>query len=375
MSLALPDSPEFNSPAPSQSQSPPAALPPAQSESSAPAAVDPVPTPETDPSRRRWDWLIFIGLAALLYYFLAVWYRWLRLDSDFLDFVNQVVGLLAIASLLGLQTERGSKLAIRIDDTFGLGRFLNSPRRICAVIWLAAGVFALILYVGSPQAGRFYRHQGLAALDAGHYSLASRKFQQAVNQVPKDARTHYDLASAYEALHDYEQAIAEYQIALDLDDEFWPVYNNLGRLLMQTEDDADAALAMLLAGQRRADDPLGQAVIGKNIARAYLEKELPRASLSTLEGVRHNLKTLQDQGLSVEIYLAETYQLAALAHEALEQPTEARRAWQDSLGYALAVAESEACTASELRPPPDCLDAISWVAEAREQLAEEKGSP
>jgi tetratricopeptide (TPR) repeat protein len=339
-------------------------------------AVDPVPTPETDPSRRRWDWLIFIGLAALLYYFLAVWYRWLRLDSDFLDFANQVVGLLAIASLLGLQTERGSKLAIRIDDTFALGRFLNSPRRICTVIWLAAGVFALILYVGSPQAGRFYRQQGLAALDAGHYSLASRKFQQAVNQVPKDARTHYDLASAYEALHDYEQAIAEYQIALDLDDEFWPVYNNLGRLRMRTEEkDADAALAILLAGQRRADDPLGQAVIGKNIARAYLEKELPGASLSTLEGVRHNLKTLQDQGLSVEIYLAETYQLAALAHEALEQPAEARRAWQDSLGYALAVAESEACTASELRPPPDCLDAISWVAEAREQLAEEKESP
>ena len=79
---------------------------------------------------------------------------------------------------------------------------------------------------------------------------------------------------------------------------------------------------------------------------------------------------ITDLKASVEIYLAETHQLRAQAYKALAQPTDARREWQDSLGYALAVAESERCAADVSRIPPDCLDAIRWVAEARELLAE-----
>lgn len=83
-------------------------------------------------------------------------------------------------------------------------------------------------------------------------------------------------------------------MSLELADDFWPAYNNLGRLYLRAQSDPDAALATLLAGQRRADNPLGQAVIGKNVAWAYLERGLPRASLATLEQVITDLQEVFD---------------------------------------------------------------------------------
>jgi hypothetical protein len=122
-------------------------------------------------------------------------------------------------------------------------------------------------------------------------------------------------------------------------------------------------------------DPLGVAVIGNNIAWAYLEKGLPRASLLELGPVMDQLDAQRAQGESVEIYLAKAYQLAAMAHEVLGDASATHGAWQDSLGYALAVAESAACDTEEPNVPPDCLDAYRMVSEAREELARSTGGP
>ena len=348
---------------------------PAPAEPIQPSSPEPRPSVGTEQPRKLWDWLTFLALAVLVYHVLALWYRWLRPDPDFLAFSTGVAELLAIASLLGLQTERGRKLVIRLDGLLGLGRVLNSRWRICLAACLVAGLSVIFLYVGSPVAANQLRRQGLDALEDGSYSTAIAKFQRAASLVPRHAPTHYNLAAAYEAVHDYEQAIAEYQTALELDDEFWPVYNNLGRLHIRARGDPDAALATFQAGQQRATDPLGATVIGNNIAWAYLEKGLPRASLSELEQVIDDLEAQQRQGESVEIYLAGAYQLEAMAHQALENASDARRGWQDSLGYALAVAESAACSTDEPRVPPDCLDAFRLVAEAREELARGTGGP
>ena len=346
----------------------------ASAESNEPNRLLPSQVPQASEGQ-LWDWLTFFALIAIVYHGLMLWYRWLRPDPEFLDFSTAVAELLAIASLLGLQTERGRQLVVRLDDSPAMGRLLNSPRRICTTAWLMAAVLILLTYVGTPQAAQLFRRRGVAALEDGSYSTAIQHFQQALSLTPGNARTHYDLASANEALHNYEQAMAEYQSSLELDDAFWPAYNNLGRLHMRVRDDPDAALATLLSGQRRATSPLGQAVIGKNIGRAYLEKRLPRTSLTALNEVTENLMALRSQGENVEIYLAETHQLEAQAHEALDQLDDAHRAWQDSLGYALAVAESESCAEDVTHLPPDCLDAIRWVAEARERLAQESGGP
>ena len=358
----------------SESQDPepaaPVAIPPGLAQPSSPQSGTPAGAGQPGV---LWEWLTFLALAVLVYHLLALWYRWLRPDPDFLAFSTGVAELLAIASLLGLQTERGRKLVFNLDDLLGLGRVLKSRRRICLAACLVAFVSVMLLYVGSPVAANRLRHQGLDALEDGGYSTAIAKFRRAASLAPHHAPTHYNLAAAYEAVHDYERAIAEYQAALALDDQFWPVYNNLGRLHIRALDDPDAALATLQAGQRRATDPLGVSVIGSNVAWAYLEKGLPRAALAELEQVTGDLDGLRRQGQSVEIYLARAYQLEALAHQALEDPSEARRAWQDCLGYALAVAESAACSAGGPRLPPDCLDAFRYVAEAREELAKGTG--
>jgi tetratricopeptide (TPR) repeat protein len=335
------------------------------------SAQEPAPlsAASAGPNRLR-EWLTFGALALLVYHLLALWYRWLRPDPEFLAFSGGVAELLAILSFLGLQTEPGRRVAARLDSAVGGRQFLGTPRRACLAAWAAVLVTGLLLYAGSPLAANLFNRHGAAALEEGRYSVAARAFQQAASLCPRDSRAHYNLAGAYAALHDDEKAIDEYQVSLELDEAFWPAYNNLGYLYLQARQDPDAALTVLLAGERRVDDALGQAIMAKNIGWAYLEKGLPRAALGSLEAALAQLGALRADGESVQIYLAESHRLEALAAEELGQSDDARRAWQDSLGYALAVAESEACAVETSHPPPDCLDAIRWVAEAREWLYE-----
>lgn len=328
-------------------------------------------------SRPRWVWNAgtLLGLGMLVYHILALWYRWLRPDPEFMAFSASVAELLAIASFIGFQTERGRDIADRFDDVIPLRVLLGTPRRAFTTVWSVAILTALILYVGSPTAARYYREQGAEALEAGAYSEAIRSFQQAISLDPEEARAHFNLATTYETLHEEEKAIAEYQIALELENDFWPSYNNLGRLFIEARGRPDAALAVLFAGERQADSDLGRAVLGKNQAWAYLEKDFPITALETLEGVEGLFRKLWDEGASVEIYLAEVGRLKAIAYSRITDDARAESAWQDSLGFSMAVASSPACTQTGIQTPPDCLDAQQWIAEAREILTREGMTP
>ncbi|MCJ7702419.1 MAG: tetratricopeptide repeat protein [Anaerolineales bacterium] len=322
-----------------------------------------------------WEWLTFIGLLIIIFLGMTLWYRWLRPDPDFLAFSTGVVELVAIASFLGLQTEGGRKIVLRIDDTLGLGRLINSPGKATLVVWGIVGMLYIFLVFGSPQAAKWYRLRGVGALEAGEYSRAIWDFSRAISLEPDSATTRYNLASAYEELHNYKKAIAEYQQSIELDDSFWPAYNNLGRLYLLSANDPDAALGTLMAGERRTEDSLGQAIMMKNIAWAYYEKGMPLTAVSTIRATIEALKSLQSEGNNVEIYLAEIYNLLARAHALVGDQKQAQIAYNDSLGYALAVAESQACRTSGIRLAPDCLSAIRWAAEAREAVYEREGEP
>lgn len=329
----------------------------------------------TENLSKYWEWFSFFGLLIAIFLVMALWYRWLRPDPDFLAFSTGVVQLVAIASFLGLQTKGGRNFVLRIDDTLGLGRRINSPKRVTITIWTIVGVLVLLLIPGSQQAAKFYRLRGVEALEVGEYSRAIRNLDQALSLAPNSATTRYDLANAYEELHDYDRAIEEYQQSLELDDSFWPAYNNLGRLYLLSKNDPDAALGTLMTGERRAEDPIGKAIINKNIGWAYLEKELPHISMKTLLATIEELKSIQSEGYNVEVYLAEAYNLLARVFESLGDQDQAQIALKDSLGYALAVAESGACTTPGIRLAPDCLAAIRWVAEAREVVYGGEGEP
>jgi len=329
----------------------------------------------TSQDNESWVWRLgsLLGLVLLVYHLLALWYRWLRPDPDFLGFTASVAELLAIGSFIGFQTERGRDLAEDIGDALPARALWGTPRRACISACIAAMITGLALYVGSPAAASAYRQRGAQALEDGAYSDAVRFFQQAISLDPAEARTHYNLATTYERLYDEEQAIEEYQLALELEVDFWPSYNNLGRLLIEVRERSDAALGVLLAGMRQADSPLGEAVIGKNIAWAYVETGYPYTALDILEEAGATLQTLWADGEAVAIYLADVSRLEARIYEDLDNEEEALRAWQDTLGYALTVAESSVCRQTGIQPPPDCLDAQRWAAEANEVLAASEG--
>jgi hypothetical protein len=330
-------------------------------------------SPET-PAGRLWEWLTFAALVVLVFHLMGLWYRWGRPDPQFLGFTSSVAGLLAWFSLLGLQTEKGRRLAVRLDEVFSFHRILRTARSRCLATWGVAAVVALLFYGGSPLAASLYNRHGTAALEAGQYSVALRDFRQAASLAPGDPATHYNMAFVYATTNDYDQAAAEFLQTLELDDTFWPAYNNLGHLYL-LQDKAEEALQVLLVGQRQVMDPVGQAVMEKNVAWAYLELGLPRAALESLARAQAGLETLQSQGQAVAVYLAEVHRLQALALGDQGQSEESLRAWQDCLGYALSVVESPACGPAAARLPIDCLDAIHWAAEAREALAAEPGAP
>lgn len=84
-------------------------------------------------------------------------------------------------------------------------------------------------------------------------------------------------------------------------------------------------------------------------------------------------QSLRAEDESVALYLAGASRLEACIQEALNNEDETLEAWQDSLGYSLAVAESSICPQFGIWPPPDCLRAQQWAAEARELIASHEG--
>jgi len=314
------------------------------------------------------EWVNFTGLLASIFLVLSIWYRWLRPDPDFLGFTTAIAELLALASFLGLQTEGGKQLAVKLDNSIGVGRWLNRPERVTRAIWSVTVLLAVFLFAGSPLAARVYRERGVTALEQGDFSQAIQRFKKAASLEPENAHTHFNLGSAYEELHEYETAVQEYLLSLELDDQFWPAHNNLGRLFLTAQDDPVSALAVLQTGQWISEDPLADAVIGKNAAWAYIELGYYASALEELESVQEALDALVGQGSDVGVYQAETYRLLALVYEAQGETREAKRAWQDCLGASLAIAESAVCTKGGTRTPLHCLNVFLWEAEAREAL-------
>lgn len=311
-----------------------------------------------------WEGLAFIGLLPLLYYVLRLWYHGLGYDPDFLNFTTGVATLVALVSLLGFQSEWGQRLATRVDQIFNLSRLLQSPKRV----WVIVGLLVIAFHWGYPWWAYRCNVHGAVALEEGHYSAAVQDFRQAISLFPGNASSHYNLANAYEFLYEYEEAISEYQQALELDDELWPAYNNLGRLYLIARNDPDAALTILLAAESRADSTLQKAILGKNIAWAYLEKGLLTTAESKLEEVVVQLSEVRAQGVNVLIYLAESYRLKALTHDALAEPEETKGAWLFSKDYAREVGEAQFCEPPIRLSEIDCLNAQIWAAEAQEQL-------
>lgn len=310
----------------------------------------------------------YSGLVIIVYFILKLWYRWLRIDPDFLNFTTGIAQLLTIVAFLGIQTEPSIKAKLSFKVLLIEGHIKQKLKKFTWTV-IIAGFIYFLLYLSANQIATIYRKNGVSLMEAGDYSRAIWNFQQALNLSGGDARTYYDIANAEESLNNYDLAIENYHLSIELDDSFWPAYNNLGRLYLEARDDKDTALPILLSGYRSASTKIGKATISKNIGQVYLQMNLFNSSLEELSQAERSFNELLSSNESVEIYLAEIHLLKAKVYKRLDMAAKSMREWQDSLGYSLSVSESQLCNQEDKRTPPDCLNAFIWVTEAKEVLS------
>jgi tetratricopeptide (TPR) repeat protein len=332
-----------------------------------------------------WGVLTLIPLLVLLYYLSQILFRWIDVNEGIIDFVLNLPPIVALVlALLGVTTEWGRQVTSALWDSI-VNRFppMRHSRNVFFAVTAAAIILGIGYNLGAPALARYYNDRGLAALDQGERAQALQALRRSVSIAPRNGRYHYNLGLAYEVGQQFDQAIVEYQQALDLDENFWPVYNNLGRLLLKEKKKPDEALPILLAGvqevTRLAQQPnqsqetllLAEGVLRKNIGWAYLEKGLPQRAVAELTSALERLDALEQQTQEKGVawlYLAESYRFLALAYEQLPEPKllEAERARGNSEGYALAIQQTEFCTQYGGLANVFCLDAQLWAAEAAE---------
>jgi tetratricopeptide (TPR) repeat protein len=84
--------------------------------------------------------------------------------------------------------------------------------------------------------------QGNAYYDQGQFEEAVAEFEEALQLDPDDAETHYNLGLAYKALGKVDEAIGEYQEAIRLDPDLAEAHNGLGNAYSD-QGRLDAAIA------------------------------------------------------------------------------------------------------------------------------------
>ncbi len=118
----------------------------------------------------------------------------------------------------------------------GFARFKTKPKSFSRwrvtftlVGFLIIGAFYLTL----PVIAQNYYHRRAAQLQqAGNLYAAIRSYERAISLDPGYAAAHYDLASAYEDVLEFEKALGEYRAAIRLDPKSYLAYNNLSHLYL-----------------------------------------------------------------------------------------------------------------------------------------------
>jgi tetratricopeptide (TPR) repeat protein len=89
-----------------------------------------------------------------------------------------------------------------------------------------------------------YFQEGLFLLSHDSLTNAADAFTKAIDYQPAFAPFHYYLALTYEHQAVYEQAIAEYNIVMNIDPEFYPAFYNLGNIMAHNKE-YDQAISLL----------------------------------------------------------------------------------------------------------------------------------
>lgn len=116
-----------------------------------------------------------------------------------------------------------------------------SKKRYFDKNFLSSYVFVLFLLL-APQALEASASKAYKAYQVGRYDEAVKLYQEATQKHSKDNRYHYNLGSSYYQVHNYEDALSEFNIALPTDSTklqekiFYNLGNTQYQLGTQTEE-------------------------------------------------------------------------------------------------------------------------------------------
>jgi hypothetical protein len=224
---------------------------------------------------------------------------------------------------------------------------------------IVASIFVTI-WLQLPSIARRYNEQGTKLIAEGRFSEARQQLRYAESLAPDLAEIHYNLGYVSEELLDFEQAIKEYRLALDKDGSLADAYNNFARLYIVQGKDIDGAIRILRQGLQLIENDRKRPILFKNLGWAHLKKGLYNEALKELQVALDLQKALPLDNRQSCLTFVEIYRLLALVYEELDQIKDARREWQNSLGFATG-------------PCGDALDAIEWAAEAQDHLSALEG--
>jgi len=94
----------------------------------------------------------------------------------------------------------------------------------------------------APDKPRLFTNLGLAYFSLQQADLAEQAFQQAVRRDPKDAVAYNHLGILQRHSGRFQEALIQYQRAIEIDDSYAPAYLNLGILFDLYLQDLEKAL-------------------------------------------------------------------------------------------------------------------------------------
>jgi Flp pilus assembly protein TadD len=114
--------------------------------------------------------------------------------------------------------------------------------------------------VQDPETVKYYRSDeplrlALEHFNRGHFGLAERYFQDAVEKAPKDVTAWIGLAASYDRLGRFDMADRAYASAVRLAGETTDILNNEGYSYMLRGDFPRARQKLLLAQAREPENP------------------------------------------------------------------------------------------------------------------------
>jgi tetratricopeptide (TPR) repeat protein len=171
--------------------------------------------------------------------------------------------------------QSGGVAARKADDWYRLGVILKLAGKLRSHRRLSAR------HPTRPQVRLSAQRVGERVLALGNYDDAIAAYQRAIQLDPKDAYPHNGLGNVYSDLGNYDEAIAAYQRAIQLDPKDAAPHNGLGNVYAQLGNYDDAIAAYQRAIQLDPKDACAAQRVGERVSTAgTVRKSIERVSKS-----------------------------------------------------------------------------------------------